>query len=99
MSLMIIFGVGLPLLIILVMAGMFISGSDLTLLDKAAGEFSNKDSAFLRYLRNAESLLLNSPAALSSNVKSEPDINIPAITRMINKGRPTPKIIINDIRS
>ena len=50
MSLMIIFGVGLPLLIILVMAGMFISGSDLTLLDKAAGEFSNKDSAFLRYL-------------------------------------------------
>lgn len=49
-SLVIIVGVGLTLTIILLIAGLFISGIDFSVLDKPAASLSISDIAFMKYL-------------------------------------------------
>lgn len=58
MSIMITGGVGLSLMILLVLAGLQVFGSDLTVLDKAAASLSTRDFAFLRYLLIIQDLSL-----------------------------------------
>lgn len=58
MSIVIIGGVGLSLMILLVLAGLQIFGSDLAVLDKAAASLSTRDFAFLRYLLIIQDLSL-----------------------------------------
>jgi hypothetical protein len=49
-SIIIVVGVGLTLSLILVVAGIFIFDSNLTVLEKPTGTLSNNDLGFLRYL-------------------------------------------------
>ncbi len=49
-SLMIVFVVGVTLSLIFVVAGIFIFGSDLSVLEKASSSLGNNDFAFMRYL-------------------------------------------------
>ena len=49
-SLLIIVGVGFTFTIILLIAGLFISGIDFSVLDKPAASFSLRDIAFMKYL-------------------------------------------------
>jgi uncharacterized protein len=49
-SILIVMGVGMASMIIFILAGMLIFGSDLSVLEKSGGLLSNADSGFLRYL-------------------------------------------------
>ena len=73
-SLMIIMGVGITLSVMLVLAGMLIFGSDLTVLEKSGTALSNNNLGFLRYLLIIQdiSLLIIPSVIILLMMKPEP---------------------------
>jgi membrane protease YdiL (CAAX protease family) len=89
-SLLIIVGVGFTLIIILLIAGLLISGTDLSVLDKSSAALSISDIAFMKYLLIVQdiSLLVIPSIIILKLMKPESETKLPGF--MI----PQPKEVI-----